>query len=93
MAHVLKDGDGGAHLITYHPRWAGLSSDYFHKKKSLDFNTYQSSHGAHDHDNGLFAENDYPLAPTESTNDGELWYETIPAGFYFRSKICIYQKT
>jgi hypothetical protein len=45
---------------------------------------YQSSHGAHDHDNGLFAEHDYALSPPKPTLDGEARYETIPAGFYFR---------
>jgi len=61
MARGLKDGDGGKHLITYHPRGPGFSSDYFHNADWLDFNMYQSSHGAHDHDNGLFAEHDLSL--------------------------------
>ncbi len=83
MAYGLRDGDGGNHLITYHPRGPGLSSDYFHQAEWLDFNMYQSSHGAHDHDNGLFAEHDYVLTPTKPTIDGEPRYETIPTGFYF----------
>lgn len=83
MAYGLKDGDSGNHLITYHPRGPGLSSDYFHQAEWLDFNMYQSSHGAHDHDNGLFAEHDYALTPPKPTIDGEPRYETIPVGFYF----------
>lgn len=43
MAYGLKDGDGGNHLITYHPRGPGLSSDYFHQAEWLDFNMYQFS--------------------------------------------------
>lgn len=84
MAAGLKEGDGGAHLATYHPRGPGLSSDYFHGAAWLDFNMFQSSHGGHDHDNGLYAEHDYALTPPKPTLDGEPRYETIPVGFYFR---------
>ncbi len=83
LAGGLKEGDGGNHLITFHPRGPGLSSDFFHKAGWLDFNMYQSSHGARDHDNGLFAEHDYTLAPAKPTLDGEPRYECIPVGFYF----------
>ncbi|MFC1551415.1 glycoside hydrolase family 140 protein [Candidatus Latescibacterota bacterium] len=83
MAAGLGDGDGGEHLITFHPRGPGLSSDFFHNAEWLDFNMYQSSHAAHDHDNGLFADNDYNLNPPKPTLDGEPRYETIPVGFYF----------
>ncbi|MDX2071591.1 MAG: glycoside hydrolase family 140 protein [Haliscomenobacter sp.] len=83
MAQGLKAGDGGSHLITFHPRGPGLSSDYFHNAPWLDFNMYQSSHAAHDHDNGLYAEHDYKLMPPKPTLDGEPRYERIPAGFYF----------
>lgn len=83
MASGLKEGDGGAHLMTYHPRGPGLSSEYVHTAEWLDFNMSQSSHGAHDHDNGLFAEHDYALRPPKPTLDGEPRYETIPVGFYF----------
>jgi hypothetical protein len=44
---------------------------------------YQSSHAAHNHDNGLYAEHDYNLKPVKPTLDGEPRYETIPVGFYF----------
>jgi hypothetical protein len=83
MAEGIRAGDGGAHLMTFHPRGPGFSSDYFHKADWLDFNMYQSSHGGHDHDNGLYAEHDYQLKPTKPTLDGEPRYELIPAGFYF----------
>lgn len=84
MAKALKEGDGGAHLMTYHPRGPGLSSDYFHHAGWLDFNMFQSSHAAHDHDNGLFAAHDYALMPAKPTLDGEPRYECIPVGFYFQ---------
>jgi len=83
MAEGLREGDGGAHLITYHPRGPGLSSDFFHTADWLDFNMFQSSHAARDHDNGLFARNDYQLEPVKPTLDGEPRYEGIVVGFYF----------
>ena len=84
MAQGLHSGDQGRHLITFHPRGPGLSSDYFHHAEWLDFNMFQSSHAAHDHDNGEFAEHDYSLTPVKPTLDGEPRYETIPVGFYFQ---------
>ena len=84
MAKGLREGDNGTHLITFHPRGPGLSSDYFHTTEWLDFNMYQSSHAGHDHDNGLYAENDYALDPPKPTLDGEPRYENIQVGFYFK---------
>lgn len=82
MAAGLAEGDGGRHLRTYHPRGPGLSSDYFHNADWLDFNMFQSSHAARDHDNGLFAAHDWGLEPVKPTLDGEPRYEMIPVGFY-----------
>ncbi|MGC9520322.1 MAG: glycoside hydrolase family 140 protein [Anaerolineae bacterium] len=82
MARGLREGDSGAHLITYHPRGPGLSSDFLHDASWLDFNMIQSSHGARDHDNGVFVERDRQRLPPKPTIDGEPRYETIPAGFY-----------
>jgi hypothetical protein len=44
----------------------------------------QSSHGARDHDTGLFVEADRALTPIRPTLDGEPRYETMPVGFYNR---------
>jgi len=82
MAAGLEEGDGGNHLMTYHPRGPGLSSDYFHDADWLDFNMFQSSHAARDHDNGVFAEHDYGLKPAKPTLDGEPRYEMLAVGFY-----------
>lgn len=87
MAKGLGAGDEGTHLMTFHPRGPGRSSDYFHRAAWLDFNMFQSSHAAHDHDNGLYAEHDYLLQPAKPTLDGEPRYELIPAGFYFPASI------
>jgi len=85
MAKGLQEGDGGTHLITFHPRGPGQSSDYFQQAPWLDFNMNQSSHGAHDHDNGLLIDHDYSLKPQKPTLDGEPRYETMPVGFYYKN--------
>jgi hypothetical protein len=84
LATGLSEGDGGAHLKTYHPIGPGLSSLKLHSAAWLDFNMFQSSHGARDHDNGLYVEHDRALEPEKPTMDGEPRYEGIPIGFYFR---------
>jgi hypothetical protein len=84
LAAGLAEGDGGAHLKTFHPRGPGMSSLQLHTAPWLDFNMSQSSHAARDHDNGLYAEHDYRLEPTKPTVDGEPRYEQIPVGFYLR---------
>ena len=84
MAAGLGEGDGGTHLKTFHPVGPGFSSLKLHEAAWLDFNMYQSSHAARDHDNGLYAEHDYALKPAKPTLDGEPRYEGIPVGFYNR---------
>ncbi|HVT74706.1 MAG TPA: glycoside hydrolase family 140 protein [Lacunisphaera sp.] len=84
FAAGLRAGDQGAHLITYHPRGPGASSASLPDCPWLDFNMEQSSHGAHDHDNGLFIEHDYALDPPKPALDGEPRYEMLPVGFYYR---------
>jgi hypothetical protein len=82
LAEGLREGDGGNHLITFHPVGPGDSSEMLNDAKWLDFNMYQSSHAARDHDNGLYAERDLRLQPERPTLDGESRYEEIPVGFY-----------
>ena len=84
MASGLTEGDGGTHLKTFHPRGPGLSSIKLNDAAWLDFNMYQSSHSARDHDNGLYAEHDYALSPEKPTIDGENRYESLPVAFHFR---------
>jgi hypothetical protein len=86
LAEGLKAGDGGSHLITYHPRGPGQSSLQVHEASWLDFHMSQSSHGARDHDTGLFIERDLALTPLRPALDGEPRYEAIPVGFYFRDR-------
>ncbi len=42
LAHGLRDGDGGAHLITYHPCGGRSSAQYFHGDDWLDFNMIET---------------------------------------------------
>lgn len=82
LAEGLREGDGGAHLLTYHPRGPGRSSEELHGEAWLDFNTSQTSHGSRDHDTGLATAADYALTPPKPTLDAEPRYEGIPVGFY-----------
>jgi len=78
LARGLKKGDGGNHLMTYHPQGWGNSSTWFHKDDWLDFNMFQSGHGARDVPNYKFTTTNYNLAPTKPTIDGEPRYEDHP---------------
>ena len=84
MAEGLGEGDGGAHLKTFHPLGPGQSSLQLHDASWLDFNMSQSSHAARDHDCGLFIDHDVALQPTKPALDGEPRYEGITVGFYWR---------
>ncbi len=84
MAEGLHKGDGGKHLITFHPRGPSMSSAFLQDADWIDFHMSQSSHAARDHDNGLFIEHDYNLTPVKPTLDGEPRYERIPVGFYLK---------
>ncbi len=42
LAHGLREGDGGSHLITYHPCGWRSSSQYFHNDDWLDFNMIET---------------------------------------------------
>lgn len=82
MARGLQEGDGGRHLITFHPRGPGLSSEQVRDAEWLDFYMNQSSHAARNLDTGLYVEKDFALDPKRPVIDGEPRYEGIPVGFY-----------
>ncbi len=85
MAKGVATGDGGNHLITFHPRGTGMASSQLADADWLDFYMSQSSHGARDHDNGTYIDHDYALHPPKPTLDSEPRYESIPVGFYYRN--------
>jgi hypothetical protein len=82
MAMGLKEGDGGNHLITYHPRGASSSSAQLHHEDWLDFNMYQSGHDKHFNQVYRYATKDRSLVPAKPTIDGEPAYEDIAIRFW-----------
>jgi hypothetical protein len=79
MAKGLKDGSGGAHLVSYHGSGQTSSSTWFHRAEWLDFNSIQSGHGwaAKTY---RFVDRDYGLSPARPTVDMEPPYENHPTG-------------
>lgn len=82
-------------LITFHPRGRASSSTWFHGRRWLDFNMFQSGHRAYDQrregdpvetwkgeDNWKYVEEDLALRPQKPTIDGEPSYEDIPHGLH-----------
>lgn len=81
MARGLRQGDGGAHLITFHPPGGSGSSQWLHQEAWLDFNMRQNGHvaeftGRHD-----ATRVDYNLNPPKPVIDGEPLYEDHPVSF------------
>jgi len=78
MAAGLRAGDGGAHLITYHPMGGRSSSEYVHAESWLDFNMMQSGHGDRNRPSYKMIAKDLALTPPKPTLDGEPAYEDHP---------------
>ncbi len=80
MASGLKAGDGGAHLMTFHPPGPHTSSEYFPEEAWLDFHMWQSGHSRNSKNYDDIA-HDYALAPTKPCLDAEPGYEDHPESF------------
>lgn len=80
MAEGIKEGDGGRHLMSFHPQGGRTSSEVFHNDSWLDFNMYQTGH-ARDRDNYNSIAQEYALTPTKPCMDAEPGYEDHPNGF------------
>ncbi len=81
MAKGLRRGDGGTHLITFHPSGGSGSAQYFHNEDWLDFNMRQNGHvteftGRYDQ-----TRVDYDRTPVKPVLDGEPIYEDHPVSF------------
>ena len=81
MAKGLRAGDGGAHLMTFHPTGGQTSSTPFHDDAWLDFNMRQNGHiteftGRYEHTRA-----DYDRTPIKPVVDGEPIYEDHPVSF------------
>ena len=81
MAHGLRRGDGGAHLITFHPTGGSGSSQPFHNEDWLDFNMRQNGHGIEFTGHYDQTRSDYDRTPIKPVLDGEPVYEGHPVSF------------
>lgn len=81
MARGLRSGDGGAHLITFHPQGGQGSAQYFHEEDWLDFNMRQNGHNQRF--TGVYenTSKDYERTPIKPVLDGEPIYEDHPIEF------------
>lgn len=80
MAKGLRDGDGGNHLMTFHPPGGNGSAQWFHEEEWLDFNMRQNGHVT-EHTRYAQTRVDYDKSPTKPVMDGEPIYEDHPISF------------
>jgi hypothetical protein len=81
MAKGLRRGDGGAHLITFHPPGGRGSAEWFHDEPWLDFNMRQNGHVAEFTGRYDKTRADYDRTPIKPILDGEPIYEDHPVSF------------
>lgn len=76
LAYGLRQGDGGIHLITYHPCGWRHSSQFFHQEDWLDFNMIETwTEWTHLYE---AVRADYGLVPVKPVVLGEPAYEDGP---------------
>lgn len=78
LAAGLRAGDGGTHLISYHPMGGRSSGEYVHAEPWLDFNQMQSGHSHKNAASWQMLAADYARQPTKPCMDGEPCYEDHP---------------
>ena len=81
MARGLRAGDGGAHLMTFHPPGGNGSSTWFHNDDWLDFNMRQNGHVTEFTGRYQKTRADYDRIPVKPVLDGEPIYEDHPISF------------
>lgn len=81
MARGLREGDGGAHLITFHPVGGAGSSQWFHNEPWLDINMRQNGHSPEFTGRYDQTRKDYDRTPAKPVLDGEPIYEDHPVSF------------
>lgn len=86
MARGLRKGDGGAHLITWHPTGGQGSSQHFHAEEWLDFNMRQNGHAPEFTGRYDQTRLDYDRSPAKPVVDGEPLYEDHPVSFDARKQ-------
>lgn len=80
MAEGLREGDGGAHCITYHPSGGCGSSQYVHHAPWLDFNMVQTGHSRERH-SYLMLERERSMIPSKPFVNAEPAYEAHANSF------------
>jgi hypothetical protein len=81
MALGLHEGDGGAHLRTFHPPGPRASVEFWPWETPwIDFHTWQTGHARNRDSYNSIAE-DYARTPVKPVLDSEPGYEDHPAGF------------
>jgi hypothetical protein len=78
MALGVKEGDGGRHLMSFHPPGRHSSSEFVHDEGWLDFHMWQTGHSNPELDTSVLIAQDRALTPTRPVLDGEPCYENIP---------------
>jgi len=78
MAEGLRNGDKGAHLMTYHPQGGASSTDFFNEDEWLDLNMFQSGHWSRYFENYEFTWAGYKNEPARPVLDSEPCYEDHP---------------
>lgn len=81
MALGLRQGDGGKHLMTFHPSGGHGSAEYFHGEPWLDFNMRQNGHAVEFSERYVKTRADYDRTPIKPVLDGEPAYEDHPVSF------------
>jgi hypothetical protein len=80
LAKGLRAGDGGAHLITFHPGGGHSSGEWFHDADWLDFHLQQNGHNLDTPVWDRIAK-DYTRPKPKPVLDGEPLYEDHPIAF------------
>jgi hypothetical protein len=81
MAKGIKEGDGGNHLISFHPSGGSGSAQYFHDESWLDFNMRQNGHSTSYTERYYMTLEDYNRKPAKPVMDAEPLYEDHPINF------------
>jgi hypothetical protein len=81
MARGLLEGDGGAHLATFHPSGGQGSARWFHDDDWLALNMRQNGHVAEFTGRYDATRADYDRSPAKPVIDGEPIYEGHPVSF------------
>lgn len=81
MAEGLHDGDGGRHLISFHPTGGTGSSQSLPNEPWLDFNMRQNGHSLSYTERYYMTNDDYRIEPAKPVIDAEPVYEDHPINF------------